>query len=312
MSAVVLTSETPEATAQFYARRMDLNAPEPAEATVESEQVETPAKAEGESIAQQEQAPNPERKQKLHIRFSELSEQHKAELAEVEAKAKAEVEAERAARVLAEQQAAELRTRHEPPKEDPLGPEPKRAQFVNDDEFAEALKEWTTEKVTRDTVEKTRVAGIAKTWQERQAAAKAELPDYEAVIGAASEIKVRGDVEQAIYESEQGPWILRHLAQNPSLAAQLWEQSPEARMRTFGKLEGKFEAERLKAAPAKVEAKTDAKPATAAAAEVSRAPAPINPLKGGSAVAESPIDEKGEYHGTFDEWKAARKAGKIK
>jgi hypothetical protein len=60
------------------------------------------------------------------------------------------------------------------------------------------------------------------------------------------------------------------------------------------------------------ETKVETKPAVAAT-EISRAPAPINPLKGGDAsTAVSSVDSKGEYHGTYAEYKAKRKAGLIR
>ena len=44
---------------------------------------------------------------------------------------------------------------------------------------------------------------------------------------------------------------------------------------------------------------------------VSKAKPPITPLKGAAAPAEPPINGKGEFTGSYKEWKAGRKAGKI-
>ncbi len=60
-----------------------------------------------------------------------------------------------------------------------------------------------------------------------------------------------------------------------------------------------------------VEEKT-AEPEKQPEVEVSKAPAPITPLNGRNAGTGVPIDDKGEFTGTPAEWRALRKAGKIK
>lgn len=325
MTAVVLSSETPEETQAFYAKRLNLAPPEPAaaeppkgaEPAVESESEKKPepakADAEGESIDEQ-QIPNPEARQKVHFRFSELTQQKKAaEAKAAEAAAKAEAEAK--ARVVAEQEAAALRAKYEPPKTDPLGPKPARAQFANDDEFATALEEWTTDKVNREHETAQRNAAAAKVWTERQTAAKAEIADYDAAIAAAAEFVVSNEVRDAIIESEQGPWILHHLAKNPSTVADLAKMSKEGALRLIGKLEGRFEVERASKKPAAEPPKAAAKPAAVAAVETPRAPAhaPITPLRTSSPVAtEVAVDANGEFHGTAAQWREARKKGLIR
>ena len=44
----------------------------------------------------------------------------------------------------------------------------------------------------------------------------------------------------------------------------------------------------------------------------SRAPAPITPIRGGASGKETGVDSNGEFHGSFQAWKAARLAGKIR
>ncbi len=310
VTATVLTSENAP---EFYARHLNLGAPEPAaEAVVESEPEKTVA-TEGAS-SEQQQEPDPqggtEPPSKVHVRFSELTE--RAKKAETLAAEHAEkVETERRGRMLAEQTAAELRAKYEPPKADPLGPEPKPEQFVNTAEFAEALKDYTAEKVKLEIDTQQRTEQTNKAWNERQIAAKAVLPDYDAVIAAAADLAVTNEVRDAILESDQGAFILHHLAKNSAVVADLAAMKPEARLRYIGKLEGKFEAQA--ASKPATDGKSDAKPATAAAAEISRAPAPINPLRGsGSMAADVPLDAQGQFHGTAAQWRELRKAGKIK
>ena len=44
----------------------------------------------------------------------------------------------------------------------------------------------------------------------------------------------------------------------------------------------------------------------------SKAPAPIQPIRGGQGQPDVPMSANGEWHGTFQAWKEARKAGKIR
>lgn len=313
---VILTSETPEATQAFYARRLGLDAPEPAvaaeqaEPAVESVPEKKPELAkdatEGENDDVEQHVPNPEARQKVHYRFSELTERAKtAEAKAAEAAAKVETEAK--ARILAEQEAASLRAKYEPPKAD-LGPKPTRAQFVNETEYEAAIEDWTTDKVTRERDAQERGAKVARAWAERQTAVKAAIPDYDAAIEAASELAVTNKVRDAILDSEQGPKILYHLAKNPDVVAKLHTLESDAQLRLIGKLEGRFETE---AAKPKDEPAAKVDRAAVVAAEISRAPAPITPLKAAKTAPESPVDSKGEFHGTFEQYKAARKAGQI-
>jgi hypothetical protein len=70
-------------------------------------------------------------------------------------------------------------------------------------------------------------------------------------------------------------------------------------------LEAKFEASETPK-----DAKTDAetKPSIAR----SKAPAPISPIKTSSAVADVGVGSDGEFHGTYQQWRESRKAGKIR
>lgn len=313
LTAVVLSSETPDATAKFYAERLGIATPEPAApAAVESEPASTAAEqpaAEGEGSKPQEQATNPDdppavdadgKPSKVHKRFSELTTRAK--------QAEEALAAERQARALAEQHATELRNKYEPPKTEP-DPKPTRAQFVNDDEFASALEEWTTDKVQRDLAEKDRKTKAHEAWAERETAFKAENPDYDAAIAAGSTLKIPNGVIDAIAGSEFGPDIAYHLAKNPDAVAKLSGMDLTEGLRYIGKLEGKFEAGKTASKPAP----TAGKPAPAAAAESKPAPAPITPIRASTAVAsDSPVDANGVFHGTAAQWRALREAGKIK
>jgi hypothetical protein len=93
-----------------------------------------------------------------------------------------------------------------------------------------------------------------------------------------------------------------------------------AALRALGKIEAKLEAEAAKAKeiePEDIDAekepeipakKTDPEPKI----EISKAPAPINPLKGANKPVESRVDSTGKYLGSYEQYKKDRRDGKIK
>ena len=239
---------------------------------------------------------------KIEKRFSELTEARKS------AEAKANAERERAE--AAERKAAELEAKYNPPKKvEDLGPEPQPGQFSDVSEYSKALKEWTSEstkiEVVREQQEKSakeQHERVISTWKERLAAAQKELPDFADKI-AAAQVKVSDQVRDALLESEVGPKILYHFAEHPEEAERIGRLTVGGALRELGKLEARLEKE-----PAKPEPKS---PVSAAVAEVSKAPPPIAPLKGGKPV-ETRVDSQGVYHGTYAQYKRDRAAGKIK
>lgn len=306
---------TSENLAEFNRDRLRL-APEPAvapakeagEPAVESEAKKTAENPEAETDEQLGKIPDPEAKQKIQGRFSDLSKARDAAKAEADA-----AKAERAAAVeraeKAERAAAELRTKYERPKVDGPGPEPQRAQFANDDEHRKALIDWAGDKAIHERSQQERSERQAKAWDERQVAARAEIPTYDADLAAGANLMVSNEVRDAIIESEQGPKILHYLTKNAAFVEELSRDTATRALFKIGKLEAKFEAEKAKPAPA-AETKEPAKPA-AAATEISRAPAPITRLQPVVASAEIPVDAKGEFYGTAEQYRALRKAGKI-
>ena len=207
------------------------------------------------------------------------------------------------------QRAADLEARLEalergskPVKQDEPNKEPQPSDFTDAFEYAKALAEYSTAKAleNRDKQEAERKANeerqkVMTSWQTKLEAAKSELPDYEDMI-ASSDVVVSDQVRDAILESDVGPKILYHLAENPEVATKISGLSLTSALREIGKLEARFE--KTAEAP---------KPAV----RKSNAPAPINPIRGGSNV-DVPITSEGEFTGTIHQWKEMRKAGKIR
>jgi hypothetical protein len=292
----VLTSEN---AAEFYANRLGLaespadteaveETPEP---VAESDQSE-PKEAEKEANQEGERKQNP----KLEKRFSEITKQRE--------EARQEAQRERQARVDLEQRLAALEQQRQPQQVSFVDQEPQPSQFADAFEYAKALAEFSTEKALAERDRQVAQAReqeaqqkIIQSWAQKVQDAKAELPDFDDLV-ASSDVVVNNAVRDAILESDVGPRILYHLAENNDLAKKIASLSPNAALREIGRLEARFEA----------------KPETKQTAPVvrSKAPAPIQPIRGGQGQPDVPLSANGEWHGSYQAWKLARKAGKIR
>ena len=288
----VLTSEN---SGEFYANKLGLATEAPVEAvetepTVEDTPQSEPVADEPKPVEEGEKKPNP----KLEKRFSELTKQREM------ARQEADRERQRAADLEARLEA--LERGFKPVKQDEPNKEPQPSDFTDAFEYAKALAEYSTAKAleNRDKQEAERKANeerqkVMTSWQTKLEAAKSELPDYEDMI-ASSDVVVSDQVRDAILESDVGPKIIYHLAENPEVATKISGLSLTSALREIGKLEARFE--KTAEAP---------KPAV----RKSNAPAPINPIRGGSNV-DVPMTADGEFTGSIQQWKEMRKAGKIR
>lgn len=301
-AANVITSEN---LAEFTAKKLGLaTEAAPSEAANESTTVDAePEVEQGESDPGEKEAAAGEKKQnpKLEKRFSELTKQREA--------ARQEAERERQARLDLEARLREYEQRSQPQQAAEPDPKPDPAQFNDAIEYAEALAEWTADKKLRerDQQEMARKAQeeqnrLRQQFAERLEAAKSELPDYDEMI-ASSDVSVSQPVTDAIIESDVGPQILYHLAENPDFARALADKSIAAQLRAIGRLEAQFEKAEKPAPKAKQPTPV---------AKKSNAPAPITPLRSTGNASDVSLDANRQFHGTFAQWKAARAAGKIR
>jgi hypothetical protein len=284
---------TSENLADFNADKLGLaSESSPTAATVDENPVE-PAAEKGQSepeLAEDEATGTEEKKQnpKLEKRFSELTRQRK----EVEAKVKE----------LEERLAAKESIR-EPQPAPESNQKPSPDNYKDAFEYAEALAQWSAEQALakRELEIKQKEAEakretVIKTWQQKLEATKAELPDYEVMV-ASSSVKVNDTVRDAIVESDVGPRILYELASNDELAEKLSDMTTASALKLIGKLEAQFE-------------KTDAPVAEKkTVAAKSKAPEPIRPLRSTGGVADVVTDGNDL---SYQQWKAARQAGKIR
>jgi hypothetical protein len=286
----VLTSEN---SAEFYANKLNLadrdddvaveDTPEPSE---ESNQSESDA---------EQSKPTEERKQnpKLEKRFSELTKQREQAKAEAQAERQRSETLEARLRVL-EQQAV--------PQVQNIDEEPQPGQFQDAFEYAKALAQFSTEKALRERDQQEANKKLneerqktIQSWSAKLEKMKAEMPDYDDIVSTAN-VTVSDDIRDSILESDVGPRILYHLAEDLEFAQKIAAMPTRKALVEIGKLEKLYE-------------RNEAKQETVVK---SRAPAPIKPLRAGNGQADIPINSSGEFHGTYQSWKEARRAGKIR
>lgn len=279
----LVTSDT---LAEFTAQKLGL-----VEAAPVAEETSEPEPQVSEEVTDEpkEKKPNP----KLERRFSDLTKQRE--------QARAEAQREREAREALETRLKELESKANPAPQD-TNQEPQPEQFADMYEYAKALAEYTADKRLdeRDREEKARKAaaeqeGKFKAWADRVNAAKNDLPDFEDMVQS-SDVRISDPVRDAIIESEHGPKILYYLAENNEYAKKLSEMSVVSAVREIGKIEARFER-------TKPESKS---------VNVSKAPAPISPIRGAVNTVDANVDANGVFHGTYQQWKAARQAKRIR
>jgi hypothetical protein len=307
LASNIVTSEN---LAEFTAQKLGLVDSEPAATEAAHDNVNAEPDAENQSEQdrdgndattaddQKERKPNP----KLERRFSEITKQREA--------AREEARLEREQRERLETRVKELEGKVTPQAQAPqddIGEEPTPDQFSDMYEYAKALAEYTADKkmAERDQQELNRKAAAEqevkfKAWADRVNAAKSNLPDFDDMVQS-SEVRVSDPVRDAIIESEHGPQILYYLAENTEIAQKLAGMSLVSAVREIGKIEARYERDAKATVP-------DVKPVVGK----SKAPAPISPLRGALNTVDAGLDADGNFHGSYQQWKAARAARRIR
>lgn len=187
-----------------------------------------------------------------------------------EAEAREKVAQERAARVEAAQQ----------PQVDPGAP--RLEQFDYDPEKYAAAKAEYAEKKTREklateqraNVEKESHNRLVSSWEDKASVAEAKYDDFHEVVG---ELQPTNAVSAAVMDAENAGDVAYYLGKHPKEAQRIASLPPLSAVREIGKLEAKLLAE----AP---------KPK-----QPSKAPAPIDPLKGTGQVASATIGPEEDF-----------------
>ena len=295
VAANVVTSEN---LAEFNAKKMGLADRAPVEAVVEKTPTEpTESQSQSEPLGEDEATATEERKRnpKLELRFEKITKQRE--------EARQEAKREREARESLEAKVRELEGKASPKAETQPTGEPKPENFSDMYEYAKALTDYRVEQRMGEEKQKEAQAKqqaerekVISAWTDRVKAAKSEMPDFDDMVGSA-DVVVSNEVRDAIFESEVGPRILYHLAENPEYAEKLSSMTVASALRNIGKLEAQFE-------------KTE--PTSKTVVGKSKAPAPINPIRSAANGRDVPLTSDGKFEGSYQAYKAARMAGRIR
>jgi len=295
VAANVVTSEN---LAEFNAKKMGLADKAPVAAAVETHPAEpTETQSQSEPLGEDEATATEERKRnpKLELRFEKITKQRE--------EARQEAKREREALESLEAKVRELEGRAKPQAETQPTGEPKPENFSDMYEYAKALTDYRVEQRMGEEKQKEAQAKqqaerekVINAWTDRVKAAKSEMPDFDDMVGSA-DVVVSNEVRDAIFESDVGPRILYHLAENPEFAEKLSGMTVASALRSIGKLEAQFE-------------KTE--PTSKTVVGKSKAPAPINPIRSAANGRDVPLTSDGKFEGSYQAYKAARMAGRIR
>ena len=118
--------------------------------------------------------------------------------------------------------------------------------------FVEALTDWKADQAVTSRLQERAQAQQQETrttsWNERQAIARTTMPDYDEVVGR-SETPVSPHVAEAITDSESGPALAYHFANNPEVLTRLNGLSPIQAAREVGRIEATLAQPKAELAP---------------------------------------------------------------
>lgn len=290
--ATVVTSDNLN---EYNAKMLRLE-PEPKkEEKIEKVETKAEEKEDHEDVEIEEESPEEKKKNKLSKRMQELANQRREAI-------------ERAERAEKRLEEIEKSREEAKPVEKKGKDKPQANQFKDAFEYAEALALWTVERREAEReaervetelkkAEETR----QKNWMKRQEAYAKEVADYKEVMASIPDsVQLHQVVLDAIQDSDTGPQVLYHLALNPEIAESWHDLSPVMALRALGKLEAQLEKVKDPEKEKVIEKK-----------EVSKAPAPINPVEG-KTTPDNLVTADGEFKGTYAQFKALRESGKIK
>lgn len=135
-------------------------------------------------------------------------------------------------------------------------PKPVKENFQTYDEYVEAVSDWKADLKVKAALADVNAtiearesrqsdaqvkANRAKNWQERSAATREVLPDFDEVLSAADGAKIENHTAELLEDSPHGPAIAYKLAKDPELLDKLNKMSPTAAAKEFGKMESVFD-----------------------------------------------------------------------
>lgn len=193
---------------------------------------------------------------------------------------------------------------------DPSDPEPDPSKVSDYTEWQKSYIKWELRQNQRAEAarvkadaNKAEAKNKADAWQAQvsEASKSEEMKDF-ATVAQNPDLPVTTTMAQAITSSEIGTKVLYHLGKNPDEAARIAKLSPVAQVRAIGKIEASLEASAAAAAAAS-ESSTNK-------TVVSKAPAPIRPVGGGSGASSNPLKSIDTM--SQAEYRAYRESGKLR
>lgn len=173
---------------------------------------------------------------------------------------------------------------------------PTRDAFESEEEFLDALTDHKVDiklaardQQARQVQEQT---SIATTWQDKLGAARAEIPDFDAVL-ADAELPVERHVAGLIMEHDQGAKVMHHFATHPEELAKINEMTPSRAAFAIADIASQFKGS---------ETASSSKPAVVAK-KVSEAPPPAARNVGSGRSTTVPLGDM-----SMEDYVAARKA----
>ncbi len=167
---------------------------------------------------------------------------------------RARYEAEARNKVLEERLANMEKTLYAPQQRVINESEPTIDKFDSFDDYVAAkaayiakqqIESTLTEREKRESAarEATERQKTVESWTKRVAQATAEMPDFEDVL-ASSEVPMTEPMQQVIMDSDIGPKLAYHLANNPDEAFKIAQMSPLRAIAALGRLEGRLVSEK--------------------------------------------------------------------
>ena len=209
----------------------------------------------------------------------------------------------------------ELRKGLPTPADDETGkPDPKSYKEGEEAKYWEDLAKWTADKaVAKDRIEQraqaekqaaeAESARILSEHEGRVREFKKSAPDYDEVFAAIGENPIRPWLKDAVLESDHSAELAYHLAKNPDEVVRLNKMKAITAVRELGRLES-----RLVDKVEKLDSQRQPDASAATPTRTRNIPAPITPVRGG----ESTIDKDPRQPMPYSEYKALRRAGRIK
>jgi hypothetical protein len=283
--------EIPSFTEKTESDTGDGNAEEVIANTVEQEE-EHEIAAEEEIEEEKKEEEKPKKQGKFAKRISELTQQRN-------------VERERAAALEARLTALEAT---KPQVEASDSPMPDPAKYNDQATYNKDYQQWQQKEIqsqARIMLQQERVQAqqqeqLSK-WNAKVSDFVKDTPDFSENVQQVSHLAPaleRNGVLPMLAQSEYGVQVMDYYARNPDKAESLAKMHPMDAAREIGRHEARFE-DKKSAQPVKTVAK-------------SNAPAPITPIKGGKSPDSNYIDAEGNFTGTPAQYRALRKAGKIR